>query len=238
MNKAISILLAALVAISCNNSKTPAQPPEKPVTTEDSIARLNIQFNDFSEIDSSGILMLPLAMREEASREKDYYKEVSSGGAWNILFYNSHSKEYHLLTKNKILIENNYSDEPNIYAGESKISPNHIFYIARTEDYNNDKVIDTDDPAYLFSTDRKGYDLRQLSPSGYNLGYWRYIQHTNKVVLSVNVDKNGNKEFEPTEDVLFFETRLDTVSSPVQIFSKAFLDSVKINFGNHWHKLK
>jgi hypothetical protein len=64
----------------------------------DAKENLNIQTKEFSEIDSTGILIFPLKMGENKDNDDNYsYKEMPYYGFWNILFYNTKTKETHLI---------------------------------------------------------------------------------------------------------------------------------------------
>ena len=115
MLRFIVLISTVFAVISCNPKKQePLTLQDVDNTLIDSMAvlndpknNLNIQTNRFSEIDSSGILMFPLSMGEtERDGGSLSYKEMPNNSYWNIIFLNSRTNEYHLLTDKKMLIRN------------------------------------------------------------------------------------------------------------------------------------
>ena len=62
-----------------------------------------------------------------------------------------------------------YSSGDNVDIAFSK---RNIFYKVSVDDYNQDKKLTSDDPEYLFVSDKEGNNFRQISPTGYNLKSW------------------------------------------------------------------
>lgn len=236
MNKLFILISTVLLALACNQSET--EQTQYSPSAEDTTKRLNIQPTDFVEIDTSGIALFPLSMTETVYGKKRSYKDMPQNDNWNILFYNSNSGENYLLTEQKILIQAYFVGNENSYTIEAPKKLNYIFYTARTDDYNNDKLINETDPLYLFMTDRSGRNFKQISPAGYHLSNWQYFNKSNKVILTGILDKNLDSVFHVDEEQLIFETSLAPDGKPVQVFSKPFLDSLKLNFGKYWHRIK
>lgn len=198
---------------------------------------LNIQTHSFTEIDSSGILMFPLSMGEKG-REGNSYKEVPAGHYWNIIFYNTRTAGYHLLSERKMLISSydasySRSSHPAITSAAQ-----HLFYVVTVDDYNEDKRLTTEDPAYLFVTDKEGRNFRQLSPAGYHLRSWQFIPSANKVVMTVAKDSNNNKKFGEKEEVASFEIDMSKGAPPVEIFSNAFKNKLKLLYDRDWKQIE
>jgi len=193
MKNLVSIFLIILVLISCSKNPESRNIESNSELTESSIENLNIQTKDFIEIDSTGILLFPLDMGENKRENGSYsYKEMPNNGYWNVLFLNTNTNEYHLLTENKILIlDYNYK-----YGNEEGLNiskkTNHIFYSARTLDYNKDKLLNENDPVYLFVSDKFGKNFRQISPTNYSVNNWKYISANKKIILTASKDSNNN----------------------------------------------
>jgi hypothetical protein len=173
MTKSTFLIAIAVFVLSCGQ-KQQTQETQVPSENEaaDTIAmlndpknKLNIQTNAFSEIDSSGILMFPLSMGETAEdKTRSSYKDIPYGNFWNIIFYNSHTSGYHLLTDRKILIssfEDQYGEDghPAVH-----LEKKHLFYRGVVDDHNNDRMLNAEDPEYLFVSDRQGNNFRLISP--------------------------------------------------------------------------
>lgn len=194
---------------------------------------LNIQTSYFIEIDDSGMLVFPLEMGETKRENVSLsYKDTRTGGYWNMIFYNSKAGDYHLLTERKILIERVINDE------ELMKASHYLFFTVRAEDVNSDKLIDSKDPLYLFISDKSGNNFRQISPSGMNLGNWEYVKSSNKVIMNMTKDSDGNQKFDPSDEVTTFEIVLGADALPTEVFSTAFKNKLKVLFGRDWKRLK
>ena len=154
-------LLLMVILSSCERQRQQEDSTiETDTTVVDTLAvlnnlksNINIQTNSFHEIDTSGIVMFPLSIRETSrDRGELSYKQIPPGSYWNLVFYNSHTKEYHLLSEKKMIIRNfDYK-----HRGETSIdldvtsSRKYIFYEVTVDDYNKDKKLTTEDPGLSF----------------------------------------------------------------------------------------
>ncbi|MBE8712427.1 hypothetical protein [Sphingobacterium hungaricum] len=233
MRNPIILLCLLVLSISCNRDKSP-----EGIVHVEPIENLNIQTMQFSEIDSSGILIFPLKMGENKDRENDYlYKEMPHNGYWNVLFYNTHTSTTHLLTENKVLILN-YDFKYNIDEGISIPKKlNHIFYEVRTTDFNSDSLLNAIDPIYLFVSDKEGKKFRKLSPEGYNLNNWAFIESSNKIILTATKDSNKNLKFDDKDEVSTFEVTLDVNEDPIEIFSADLKTKLKTLYDRDWKRI-
>lgn len=232
------ILISFFALVSCNKN---LENVENSSPTQDStlIENLNIQTKSFSEIDSTGILLFPLEMGQNKTEDRDYsYKEMPNNGYWNIIFLNSNTNEYHLLTEKKILIlgfDYKYSDEEGINTSKKT---NHIFYNVRIVDYNKDKLLNEKDPIYLFVSDKFGKNFRQISPNNYSLDNWKYIQNSNKVIMTATKDSNTNNLFDEEDEVSTFEIVLDKYENPKEVFQTDLKTKLKTLYDRDWKKIK
>ena len=247
MLRYIIFLSTILFLISCGQNKEEQQKQSSSDSSfVDSLAilndpknNLNIQTNNFSEIDSSGILMFPLSMGES---ERDggslSYKSMPSNSFWNIIFFNSKTNEYHLLSDRKMLIRNydfKYSSDNNVDIAQTS---NHIFYSITSEDYNKDKKLTDEDPKYLFVSDKEGNNFKQISPSNYDLQNWQFIKSVKKVLMTVKKDSDKNNKFDEKDEVTTFEIEIDKGTEPKEIFSTDFKNKLKILYDRDWKRLK
>lgn len=250
MYKLFTIAIIVAFTTACNNPKNTDTPSTSqsqnvpPITLQDSAAvvndpksYLNIQATNFSEIDTSGILLFPLGMGE-SNREDNLssYKSMPNSAYWNIAFYNTKTGEQHLLSDKKMLIENfetNYED-----ALKSKLSSKFIFYSITTEDFNGDKKFTNEDATYLFITDKAGNNLKQISPNGYNVENWNYINSSKKIIMTLKKDSDKNKAFEVTDEVTNFEYDLEKQGEANEIFNIDFKNKLKVLFDRDWKKIK
>ena len=200
---------------------------------------LNIQTNSFLEIDSSGILMFPLSMGEsERDGRSLSYKEMPGNSFWNIIFLNSRTNEYHLLSDKKMLIKNydfRYNSNGNLDIAQTS---RHIFYSITSDDFNKDKKLTDEDPQYLFISDKEGNNFRQISPSNYDLQNWQFIKSVNKVLLIVRKDSDKNNKFDDNDEATTFEVDIDKETESREVFSTDFKNKLKILYDRDWKRLK
>lgn len=198
---------------------------------------LNIQTSSFSEVDSSGILIFPLSMGEsERSSGSLIYKEVPNYSNWNIIFWNSKSNEYHLLTDKKVLIREYNLNSENETNGNRTY--NAIYYKVTSFDYNNDKLLNDKDPDYLYISDREGNNFRRISPELYTLINWYFIRSSNKVVMTVKKDSDNDKEFDDDDEISTFEIDINKETEPRQVFFDDFKKKLKVLYDRDWKRLK
>lgn len=246
MLKIFTFAIMLITATACNNNDNRETPKQiAPLNTiqdsativNDPKSYLNIQATNFSEIDTSGILLFPLSIRESwQDNDVSSYKRMPNNAYWNIAFYNTKTGEQHLLSDKKMLIKNfdtNYED-----AVKSKLSNKYIFYSITTEDFNGDKKFTNDDATYLFITDKAGNNLKQISPSNYNLENWQYIATSNKIIMTLKKDSDKNKAFETTDEITNFEYDINKGGEAKEIFSNDFKNKLKVLFDRDWKKIK
>ena len=239
MKHFISSFLGTILLISCNKNAENNRSENGPSSNQNPIENLNIQTKEFTEIDSTGVLMFPLDMGENKREDGSYsYKEMPNNGYWNVLFLNTNSNEYNLLTENKILIlDYNYK-----YGSEEGMNifkkTNHIFYSGRTLDYNKDKILNEVDPVYLFVSDKFGKNFRQLSPNNYSLHSWKYIKANNKIIITAYKDSNKNTAFDDKDEISTFEVILDQNEKPREIFPNKLKEKLKTLYDKDWKRIK
>lgn len=239
-------LSVLLLVFSCSQKKQEELLKTNPINTAvDSLAvvndpkmNLNIQMNSFTEIDSSGVLLFPLSVSENEDRNgySRSYKDMPNNEYWNIAFLNSKTNEYHLLSENKMLIS---SYEYNIEGYEkSKQLDQKIFYSIRTTDYNKDKLINEKDPVYLFVSDKRGYNFKQISPVNYHFQKWSYIDSSNKMILTLKKDTYNNNLFDEKDETVIFDVDANFEKDATEVFSTEFKNKLKLLFDRDWKRIK
>lgn len=238
MPKHIILIITVILFASCerNNSQTASNTEtSEAIVVNDLESLLNVQTKSFYEIDSSGVIMFPLSMAEyERSGIGRYYKDMPYG-YWNIIFYDSKTKEYHLLSDRKMVVQSFNAT----YAGDlyNSQSAKHIFYEVRTDDFNRDKRITDDDPRYLFISDKAGNNFKQISPMGYNLNTWHFVKAFNKVVLTAAKDSDKNDKFNDSDEIAAFEIELDKDTVATEIFEAEFKKKLKQLYDKDWRRV-
>ncbi|MBL0306460.1 MAG: hypothetical protein IPQ25_10625 [Chitinophagaceae bacterium] len=246
MLKFSAVIIMALLLFSCGQKKQQGQQPTfSDSTGVDTVAilndpkyNLNIQTNSFSEIDSSGIIMFPLSMGETSRDGGSFsYKEIPYSSYWNIIFYNSNNSQYHLLSDRKSLLAALTSS---IVAATllTLLFKTQYFYKVTVDDYNQDKKLTSDDPEYLFVSDKEGNNFRQISPKDYSLKSWQFIKSTNKIIMAVTKDSDKNRKFGDKDEVTTFQIDIEKEAQPTEIFSTEFKNKLKVLFDRDWKRIK
>jgi hypothetical protein len=221
------------------NNTAPNAVADSAAVVNDPKNNLNIQTNSFSEIDSSGILMFPLLMGEtERDGGSLLYKSMPGNSYWNIIFLNSNTNEYHLLSEQKMLIKNydiKYSSNDNVDITQTK---KYIFYNIVTNDYNADKFLSYEDPGYLFVSDKAGNNFRQISPANYDVQNWQFVKASSKIIITAKKDSDKNNKFDEKDEVTTFEADMEKGSAAVEVFSAEFKNRLKILFDRDWKRVK
>ena len=91
-------------------------------------------------------------------------------------------------------------------------------YIVRTENYNNDNGLDTEDPQYLYISDKSGANLKQVTPKGLNVVSWTLSKDKKIILVKVQNDKNGNKKFGNGDDQLYYRVDLNNDVLKIQCY--------------------
>lgn len=241
--KYLLTLSVALFLVSCqqnhrNETEAANNATGQTEIQNDAKNRINLQISNFTEIDSSGILMFLLTAGEsEKHSSRSSYKEIPNYNYWNIIFFNGKTNEYHLLSDKKILIREHHLKPGDDYRLHTQNTGNYIFYTATAYDYDGDKKLTHDDPLYLFISDREGRGFRQISPGGYDLQSWQYVQSLNKVILTVQKDSDQNKTFDEEDEIIPFEIILSNQFEQKEILSEDFKDKLKDLFDRDWKQI-
>lgn len=205
------------------------------------LAKLKIDFGGLTEIDETGVMILPLVIKNEAGGmfESSSYKLIPGHNYWNIVFYNSKTSEYYLLGEQKMLIKS-IMDRSGLEYTDTKnsIDSNFMLFEIITDDFNKDGLLDEKDPTYLFATDRTGKNLRQLSPANQQLNSWKYITSTGKIIMRVKADTDKNLLFDEKDQTNLVGIDLSNEKDIKSIFSDSFQLRLKVLFDRDWKKKK
>ena len=183
-----------------------------------------INFSDPYQIDSSEYFLIPRLVDNDNKEEYGKGKGYLPWGNYNeVFFYNSTTKQTKKLFNGQLALiqpltaqRNNYSDRREADTPRN-ILPNHIVWIARTDDFNHDNGLDTEDPQYLFISSKTG-DLKQVTPKGLNVVSWTLSKDKKMILVKLQNDKNGNKKFGNGDDELYFRIDLHTDISKIECY--------------------
>ena len=243
MRNSILIIFVLIILGACSQKKDIVSTSKQEESIKDK-AQLKIETPNIYEIDSTGILMMPLTIgtTTDDSSFSGSFESRKENFYWNIIFYDSKTSEKHLITNSKVLISNytdNYgfsSSGANQNSIDMSSSKKYLFYSIRNFDANKNGKIDLSDPEYLFVSDRKGFNLKQLSPEKTHLVNWDYIASSNKIMMNVLNDDNGDKNWDEKDPLITYVYDMNSNLPAKLIFDDRYKDSLKKNFTHNWLK--
>ena len=239
-------LLAALAACSSNDASSEAGASS--VAQQAVKAKLRIPVGDPVLIDSSDYVMYPLSLTEIVTETKDEYGGSYSERAttyWNILFYNPKSKQSHLLTPEKLVI-NSYRGQNSGNSSDSDASHKAYFrtyaadkllyFSATSTDFNHDGQLTDTDPTYLFISDKSGENFQQISPDSLHVTGWEIQRNTGKILLQAMQDSNHDRKFGEGDESIPYVYDIATKQPAYRAFSPALMDKLRTQFQQQWLK--
>jgi hypothetical protein len=173
-----------------------------------------VNFSDPFQIDSSEHFIIPRMIDSENNQLYGKGKGYLSWGSYNdIIFYNAKTNTAKPLFGKTLAIISTFRERTNYYYEKPKETPanfldKHIIYLARTENFNNDGALDSEDPLYIFISSKTGEGLRQITPNGLNVISWTISQDKKFILVKMQNDKNGNKKFGQGDDQLYYRIDL------------------------------
>ncbi|HMT97198.1 MAG TPA: hypothetical protein PKC62_10970 [Ferruginibacter sp.] len=118
---------------------------------------------------------------------------------------------YPVINTMQTLMYDNYYYQRSISSG---IAKDVLVFAVKTDSYNNDGLIDSDDPVYLFVSKKDGTGAKQITPNGMNVTNWRLNKGGAGILLTIQNDKNEDKKF--LEDEELYQINLDPNISKIK----------------------
>ena len=184
-----------------------------------------INFSDPFQIDSSEYFLIPRLVDND---NQDAYGKGKGYLPWGnyseVVFYNASTKQTKKVFEGQLALIQPFTAQRYNYINRNEadtprnILPDHIVYIARTDNFNKDNGLDTADPQYLFISSKTGNGLRQITPKGLNVISWTLSKDKKMILVKVQNDKNGNKKFGNGDDELYYRIDLDADISKIQCY--------------------
>ena len=184
-----------------------------------------INFSDPFQIDNTGYFLLPRLIDND---DQDAYGKGKGYLPWgdysDIFFYNAETKQSKNLFDGQLALIQSFSPRRNYYDNHKEpdtprnILPNHIVYIARTDNFNRDNGLDTEDPQYLYISTKTGDNLKQITPKGMNVISWTVSKDRKMILVKLQNYKNGNKKFGNGDDQLYYRIDLYDDISKIQCY--------------------
>jgi hypothetical protein len=184
-----------------------------------------INYSDPFQVDSSDYFLIPKLI--DGDNIADYGKGkgyLPWGNYSDIHFYNARTNQTKKLFNGQLALIAPFYAGRYYYAKENErdvpanILPAHILYLARTDNYNGDNALDTEDPLYLYISTKTGDNLRQLTPKGLHVLSWIISKNKKMILVKLKNDKNGNKKFGNGDDELIYRIDLQEDIAKIQCY--------------------
>jgi hypothetical protein len=186
-----------------------------------------INFSDALQIDSSEYFLIPKLIDDDNKQTYGKGKGYLPWGNYSdVYFYNSKTNQTKKLFNGQLALIDPFFRRRNYYdyisdkgkETPANILPNHIIYLARTDNFNGDNGLDSDDPTYLYITTKTGDNLKQITPKGFNIVSWTVSKDNKIILVKGQNDKNGNKKFGNGDDELYYRIDLDPDISKIKCY--------------------
>jgi hypothetical protein len=248
-----TILILTLCLFSCN-SRTEEPLNNKTLTAEEqsaNLAKLNLDFGQPVLIDSSVYVMYPLILENNDESERGIGSSSYGGPTtyWNIVFYNTENDEYHLLDENLKMVIYSYDPRNSDGGGSSSSSdlsdyPENgynqvdrlLYYSITTTDFNKDGKLNSEDPSYLFISDKAGRHFKQISPDSMSVQSWQTIKGANKILMQLISDNNNDKKYTEEDMKIPMVFDLNKNLNSKEIFKEDFNLRLKKLLDDQWIK--
>lgn len=245
------ILVSGL--ISCNGMAEDSviDEPSTVKLQKGTTEQFNLKFSSPILIDNSEYVMYPLTVGKTPGENGEGYDVGGNASVnyWNIVFYNTATGEYHLLDDKRkmVILSHNYGSSNQ---GASSSAPDFnkvpkvayqqvdrlIYYTVATKDYNMDNELNSKDPHYLFISDRSGKGFKQISPDNESVRGWTAINGSNKILIRIIRDSNGDKKFNGKDVSVPMVYDLNKNMPSAEIFDEGFKTKLRKQFEEQWLK--
>ncbi len=250
MKKSIFItFLACYLITSCNNNSSTASSPllnsdnVDTATVTISNEKVHVAINSPEDIFQTDYISFEVLHHEPSdsrgtfSLEKsDGYKDVTSIGAkcWNLIFYNTKTKDYYLLepTKKFLIYDYKLNDTAN-----GKIVRNLARFDIQFDD-NKDGKFTNADAKRMYVSSRLGKGFHQVSPEGVSVQSYQFSPKENFIVIHGIKDTNKDGLFDNKDRVFIYRLNLNQVAESIEpaqiLFTKTFQDSLQKRVEIDW----
>jgi hypothetical protein len=179
-------------------------------------------FSKPSPIDSTSIILYPLALGENGSVGEDllrYSSEYDHGPYWNIAFYDANTGYSKLLDSARTIRINSFQ----------KLET-RIIYAVTLSDYNGNNKLDDKDPVYLFTSDLNGLNFRQVSPDNMDARSFQVISSTATLLIQAIEDTNKDNKFGKGDDVIPLIFDASKMTNAKKVFAESFVKEIDQEF--------
>lgn len=188
----------------------------------------DINYSQAFQLDSTEFFIIPRVVDNDDQQDYGKGKGYFMWGNYrDVIFYNSKTNQSKKVFGDQLaLIQPFFKTRNAYYYGSDddkldksdNILPEHIIYLARTENYNKDNALDSDDPLYLYISSRNGENLKQITPQAMHVLSWTVSKDNKMILLRIMSDKNGNKKFGNGDDESYYRIDLDVDISKIKCY--------------------
>lgn len=169
MSKTTLIILIISLLVGCNESiKNDRKGDLSLKDNENSDVEANYVIQNPIKSDSTNWVLFPLKLEIKGEKNSGYKSRLSYKPKiyWNVLFNNYRTNESRMLSDSMKMIINSISAQgySSSRSGMNKVRKDVILYSIITDDFNENKKLDLNDPEYLFISEYGGHNLTQISP--------------------------------------------------------------------------
>lgn len=160
-------------------------------------------------VDSASTIIIPIKIESSmfSSAKLNLTDHYS-----NIIFYDLQSDSSKLLFKNDTYIRGYESEYRNNNTGRKERLGNEstqwLFYFVKSNDYNKNSKIDTDDPYILYVSDKKGNDLKSLTVNNENAVAIFIYDKQGYALIKMQRDLDKDADFD-SDDTDYYYQRID-----------------------------
>jgi len=183
-----------------------------------------INYSDPFQIDSSEYFLIPRLIDSENHEAFGKGKGFLPWGNYrDIYFYNSKTNETRKLFGQTLALINGFGPRRYYYEEKPTETPiniltNHIVYLVRTDNFNGDNGLDSEDPVYLYISSKTGERITQITPKGLHVLSWTTSKDKKVILVKLQQDKNGNKKFGNGDDEVYYRIELNDDISKIKCY--------------------
>lgn len=188
----------------------------------------DINYSKAFQLDSTEFFIIPQVVDNDDHQDYGKGKGYFLWGNYrHINFYNSKTNQSTKVFGDQLALIQPFFASRNSYYYNTEnqkeekpenILPGHIVYLARTENFNRDNALDSDDPLYLYISSRNGENLKQITPQGMHVISWTASKDNKMLLVRIMSDKNGNKKFGNGDDEAYYRIDLDEDISKIKCY--------------------
>lgn len=193
-------------------------------------------------LDSSDRVLLPISTKlieRRTTYSSDGYFSDDFPRYWNVLFFDLNTGETQLLTEEKIRISRIFTSNDQELSGASKIMEDLILYEMGDVDLNKDGKLTSEDPKFLFSSNKQGERLTRVSPIDEDLQYFEVIPASDQILIRTLRDLNQDLEFDRKDQTVWYKAeRIDQAWELGEIIDSVGRERIEKLYFDQWLRKK